>query len=315
MGHLRRSRRAFACASRCVAVVAVAPALALLAAAAPGATGAQEATLGDVLARATEYVDGLHERLTNVVMEERYEQRATMPASAGFGGRDAYERVTLRSDYLLVQPEGSYRHFGFRDVFEVDGSTVRDRAERLRELFLDPSATVGDRIRGILTDSSRYNVGDVERNTNTPTLALLFLHSSFKTRFEFERLPNRDDPELGVDLPDDATGVWVVGYRETWPTTVIQHRRGGNVASRGRYWIEASTGRVLVTELSFDDPNLESLIVVRYAMDETIGHPAPVEMRERYANRQSGSRMTGTATYSEFRRFQVEVEESDVFRN
>ena len=314
MDSVQRAQAAFVRAALWCAIV-VAVLAAASAVAARGAAGAQAETLSNVLARATVYVDDLHERLTNVVMEERYEQRATMPASAGFGGRDDFERVTLRSDYLLVQPEGAYRHFGFRDVFEVDGSTVRGRAERLQELFLDPSATVGDRIRGILTDSARYNVGDIERNTNTPTLALLFLHSSFKTRFEFERLPDREDPELGVDLPDDVAGVWVLGYRETWPTTVIQQRRGGNVPSRGRYWIEASTGRVLVTELSFDDPGLESLIVVRYEMDETIGHPVPVEMRERYANRQSGSRVTGTADYSEFRRFQVVVEESEVFRN
>ncbi|MXZ73078.1 MAG: hypothetical protein F4Z04_16465 [Acidobacteria bacterium] len=310
MGNGRRPHRACVRAALCASVVAVVSPLV-----APGLSGAQAESLGAVLGRATEYVDDLHERLTNVVMEERYEQSATMPASAGFGGRAGFDRVTLRSDYLLVRPEGSYRHFGFRDVFEVDGSTVQDRAERLRGLFLDPSATVRDRIQGILTDSSRYNVGDIERNTNTPTLALLFLHSSFKTRFDFERLSDGEDPELGVDLPDDAGDVWVVAYRETWPTTVIQQRRGGNVPSRGRYFIEAATGRVLVTELSFDDPNLESLIVVRYAMDETIGHPVPVEMRERYANRQSGSRVTGTAEYSEFRRFQVVVEESDVFRN
>ena len=309
----RRRRKASVRAAVCVAAVVT-----LLArpAVAPGAAGSQTDTLGNVLARATEYIDDLHERLTNVVMEERYEQRSTMPSVAAFSrGRDGYERVTLRSDYLLVQPEGAYRHFGFRDVFEVNGSRVRDRAERLRELFLDPSATTQEQVRGILSDSSRYNVGDIERNTNTPTLALLFLHTSFKTRFAFERLGDGEDPELGVDLPDDVPEIWVVGFRETWPTTIIQHRRGGNVPARGRYWIEPASGHVLVTELAFDAPGLESQIVVRYEADAAIGHRVPVEMRERYANRQSGSRLTGTATYSRFRSFQVLVEESEAVRN
>ena len=309
----RRRRKASVRAAVCVAAVVT-----LLArpAVAPGAAGSQTDTLGNVLARATEYIDDLHERLTNVVMEERYEQRSTMPSVAAFSrGRDGYDRVTLRSDYLLVQPEGAYRHFGFRDVFEVNGSRVRDRAERLRELFLDPSATTQEQVRGILSDSSRYNVGDIERNTNTPTLALLFLHTSFKTRFAFERLGDGEDPELGVDLPDDVPEIWVVGFRETWPTTIIQHRRGGNVPARGRYWIEPASGHVLVTELAFDAPGLESQIVVRYEADAAIGHRVPVEMRERYANRQSGSRLTGTATYSRFRSFQVLVEESEAVRN
>ena len=309
----RRRRKASVRAAVCVAAVVT-----LLAppAVAPGAAGSQTDTLGNVLARATEYIDDLHERLTNVVMEERYEQRSTMPSVAAFSrGRDGYDRVTLRSDYLLVQPEGAYRHFGFRDVFEVNGSRVRDRAERLRELFLDPSATTQEQVRGILSDSSRYNVGDIERNTNTPTLALLFLHTSFKTRFAFERLGDGEDPELGVDLPDDVPEIWVVGFRETWPTTIIQHRRGGNVPARGRYWIEPASGHVLVTELAFDAPGLESQIVVRYEADAAIGHRVPVEMRERYANRQSGSRLTGTATYSRFRSFQVLVEEAEAVRN
>lgn len=311
MGSPQRSRPAFA---RSALGVAITLAMLPLQLAVPGAAGLQAETLPEVLARATEYVDDLHERLTDVVMEERYEQRAVIGSPAGFGP-SSNERVTLRSDYLLVEPEGASRHFGFRDVFEVNGSPVRDRTERLRELFLDPSASVRARVRGILDGSARYNVGDIDRNTNTPTLALLFLHSSFKARFAFEHLPDSEDPELGVDLPDDATDLWVVGFREDWPTTMIQRRQGGNVPARGRYWIEPSTGRVLVTELSFDDPDLESLIVVRYLIDETIGHTVPVEMRERYSNRQSGSRVTGTATYSEFRRFQVLVEESEVFRN
>ena len=103
---------------------------------------AQEPSLPRVLARATEYVEELHAQLSGVVMEERYQQRASSP---GFGrfGTDSYERVTLLSDYLLVRPEGSERYFGFRDVFEANGSRVRDRDERLTELFLDGTSDAG----------------------------------------------------------------------------------------------------------------------------------------------------------------------------
>ncbi len=168
---------------------------------------AQEPSLPRVLARATEYVEALHAQLSGVVMEERYRQRASSP---GFGrlGADSYERVTLRSDYLLVRPEGSERYFGFRDVFEANGSRVRDREERLTQLFLGGTLTEDRQVQGILTDSARYNVGDIQRNTNTPTLALLFLRQSYKPRFEFERVRDRS-PSLGVDGPD-GDDVWVV---------------------------------------------------------------------------------------------------------
>ena len=282
-----------------------------LASALPG--GAQEPSLPQVLARATEHVEELHAQLSGVVMEERYQQRASSP---GFGrfGNDFYERVTLRSDYLLVRPEGSERYFGFRDVFEANRSRVRDREERLVQLFLDGATTVDERVRGILTDSARYNVGDIQRNTNTPTLALLFLRQSYKPRFEFERVQDRS-PSLGIDGPDRRTGVWVIAYRETWPTSVIRRRRGGNLPARGRYWIEPATGRVLVTELVLEDDAVDSLVTVRYDEADGLNHLVPLEMRERYNNRRSGSRVEGTATYSRFRRFRVLVEETAPFRD
>ena len=285
-------------------VTAAAVVVALAVVPAPGP--AQEPALPQVLARATGYVDALHAELAGVVMEERYQQWASSP---GFGR----ERVTLRSDYLLVRPEGSQRYFGFRDVFEANGSRVRDREERLVQLFLDGAATVDRQVQGILADSARYNVGDVQRNTNTPTLALLFLRQSHKPRFAFERVRDRS-PSLGIDEPDGA-GVWVIAYRETWPTSVIRRRRGGDVFARGRYWIEPDTGRVLVTELVLEDEAVESIVTVRYGSADDLRHLAPVEMRERYENRRSGSRVEGTATYGRFRRFRVTVEESEPFRD
>ena len=273
---------------------------------APPAAHAQAPSLLDVLARATEYVDDLHDRLVGVVMEERYEQRARYPPGAGFAASAA--RVTLRSDYLLLEPEGSDRPFGFRDVFEANGRPVRDREERLTRLFLNPTASVRRRIQGILAESARHNIGDVERTTNTPTLALLFLGSAHKSRFAFERASDTS-PELGVDEPEGQGDVWAVAYRETWPVTLVRRRGGRNLPARGRYWIESATGRVLVTELVLDHPDVDSRITVRYAADEALDHPVPVEMRERYNNRRTRSRVDGTATYNRFRRFRVQVEE------
>ena len=126
----------------------------------PAAGGTREPLPAGVLARATEYVDRLHRQLAGVVMEERYEQRTR----ASWDGLMTYGRRTLLSDYLLVQPRGSDRHFGFRDVFAVNDRPVRDRQERLTGLFLDRSASVDRRIERIVADSARYNIGDIDRN-------------------------------------------------------------------------------------------------------------------------------------------------------
>ena len=275
---------------------------------------AQEPSLWSVLVRATLYVEELHDRLSGVVMEERYQQRATLPGAFRRTESAAFQRATLRSDYLLVRPEGAERHFGFRDVFEANGARVRDREERLAQLFLDGAASVDRRVQGILADSARYNVGDVQRNMNTPTLPLLFLRRSYKARFDFERVSDRA-PSLEVDEPDPQIDVWVVAYTETAPDTVIRRRSGVSLPARGRFWIAPETGRVLITELVIEDENVDATITVRYEQPAELDHPVPVEMRELYDNHLSRSRVEGTATYSRFRRFRVVVEESEPFRD
>ena len=277
----------------------------------PAAGGAQEPPLATVLTQATDYVDQLHRELAGVVMEERYEQRARVPSV--YDRQMSRSRVTLLSDYLLVQPRGSERHFGFRDVFSVNGRAVRDREERLTELFLDRSASVDRRIDGIVADSARYNIGDIERNINTPTMALLFLSSAYKQRFEFRRGTDTTT-SLRIDEPGRG-GLWVVDYEETGRTTVIRGRDNERLPVRGRYWIEPATGRVFLSELVLDAESLAALITVRYEANETLRHFVPVEMRERFRNLLSGSLVEGTATYTRFRRFQVLVEESAPFRN
>ena len=260
---------------------------------------AEESSLVEVLQRATEYVETLHAQLSGMVAEERYEQEARG------GGRSGRRRLV--SDFLLVQPEGAERYYGFRDVFEADGRQVRDREERLARLFLDPTASAERQIERILTESALYNIGGVQRNFNVPTFALLFLRESHKSRFSFERVDD-DDPPLGLDAPD-GDELWVVSYRETWPTTVIRGADRRNMPAQGRFWVAPATGRVLATELAVDDQALRATITVRFEPHD-IGHAVPVEMRERYDNRRTVTRVDGTATYSRFRRFQIDVSEA-----
>jgi len=281
-------------------------------------TAAQEPSLQDVLARATDYVSQLNNQLSGTVAEEQYEQRATTPVASGFGQfrNDSVTsfRRTLKSDYLLARPDGANQYFGFRDVFEVDGHPVRDRDERLARLFLNPSATADRQIYGILSESARYNIGNIERNFNTPTLALLFLQDAYKPRFAFERVSRRS-PRLGLDVADSTNDVWVIEYKEDWPTTVIRGRDRKNLPAHGRFWIETTTGRVLASELTLKSAEIDVTISVGYDADQKLGHFVPAEMRERYENRGEQSYVEGTATYTDFRRFQVQVEESEPFRD
>ncbi len=86
------------------------------------------------------YVVAYHEQLAQVVADERYLQVAPqLPL-----GNPERTR-SLRSEVILVRPEGSATYKLFRDVVEVNGRRVRDREDRLAELFFSSPATL-DRI-------------------------------------------------------------------------------------------------------------------------------------------------------------------------
>ena len=259
----------------------------------------------NLLRRATTYVEDLHTQLSAMVAEERYDQTMSGDSVAAPGG---FRRRALRSEFLFFRPEGADRYFGFRDVVQVDRREVRDRDERLVNLFLEAAGSATRQAAEIRRESARYNLGGVDRNFNTPTYALLFLRASHTLRFEFERTEESSLP-LGVEELDDDLALVVLQYREVWPTTVLRGRDGRNMPAQGRFWIEPATGHVLATELKVDDEVVSAHIAVRFEHSEEMGHLVPVEMRERYDNRRERFRIEGTATYRRFRRFQVEVSE------
>jgi hypothetical protein len=83
-----------------------------------------------------------------------------------------------------------------------------------------------------------------------------------------------------------------------------------DLPSKGRFWIDPATGRVLMSELSVENRNLRATIDVSYQSEPLLGLLVPIEMRERYEIRRDGSRVDGTATYGRFRQFQVKVDET-----
>ena len=297
------------CASKSDTGVRVAVLVALLSLA-PAVARAQPPSLDVVLGRAAEHVDRFRNQLSGIVSEERYEQEARSPYSnrQGFPGSNT-EHIVLRSDFLLVRPPGATRPVEFRDVFEVDGRLIRDREERLTRLFLNPTASALGQIERITLESARHNIGLIQRTLNTPTFALLFLDPAYRIRFRFDRVDDFEPSlEFGQALPEESTDLWVLEYQEVRPDTLIHGRNNGDLPARGRFWIEPSSGRLWASELILEDEEVDAIVDVRFAFDPNIGHFVPTEMRERYGD-VFGSRVEGTATYSNFRRFQVVVEE------
>ena len=272
---------------------------------------APEPTLNDVLERAARYVTTFHQQLSGIVAEEIYVQSAR---SVGRARSAVQARKALKSDLLLVRPPEADRYIEFRDVFEVNGSAVRDRDERLTQLFLKPTGASVSQIRAIVDESARHNIGDIPRNVNTPMLTLYFLQPDTQSRFRFKRARS-GRPQLGTAaMPGRSaatfrvtTAMWVVEYRETERPTIIKTDRGRDFPATGRFWIDPETGAVIMSELVMENSTVTATINVSYQSEPMLGFLVPVEMRERY--RAGDQRVEGNATYGRFRQFQVKTGE------
>ncbi len=251
-------------------------------------------TLDGVLRLAGEYVADYAGRLSAVVAEERYTQRDT-PGARSIGGTR-----NLVSDFLLVRVPGTQEWIGFRDVFEVNAWKVRDRQERLLNLFVQSPGDAIERARRISDESARYNIGPIHRTINLPTTALLFIAPSSQPRFTFKK--------AGEETVDGVR-YWVVEGKEHQTPTFIRSSLGKYWFLTTRYWIDPASGRIARTDMRVSE-GLRSAVTVDYKPDGRLGLWVPAAMKESYD--QGSVMIRCEATYSNYRAFQVNT--SEVFR-
>ena len=264
-----------------------------------------------VLERAGAYVLELQRQLAGIVAEEDYIQ--DVKVANGFPsttrlGLAAVRHRQLKSDLLLVRPVGADRWMQFRDVFEVDGRPVRDRNERLMKLFVTPSSATANQADQIAIESSRYNIGNLQRTVNLPVLALAILEPRGQPRFVFKRIEKGGQAQVRSAAATAKT-VWVIGYREVERQTMIRTTNFRDMPARGRFWIEPESGEVLATELIAEDLAVRGVITVGYEREPNLNVMVPIQMQERYDLRRGPSPVTGEANYRSFRQFQVKVDE------
>jgi hypothetical protein len=286
--------------------------LIVLVAASARAQQPAEGDLEQLLARATWYAIDFIDKLSQVVAEERYVQDSSvalatvpLPVIGGRGGsplnsspRGTSKHRELRADFLIVK-SSRQMWSPFRDVFEVDRIPVRDREERLAKLFLSKKADSNDEnARAIAEESARYNLGAVQRTINNPVFALTFLQPDVRPRFKFTA--GKPDRKAGDD-------VLVVEYVEEVRPTVIDGGSGRDMPAFGRFWIENSTGRVVKTEVRVEVKDVKASLTTTFRPDDRVGIDVPAEFKEEYDLRDG--RVSGVASYSRFRRFEVKSSE------
>jgi hypothetical protein len=250
---------------------------------------AQQPSQQELLDRATAYVLSFVDKFANVVAEETYRQETTRPRAS---------RV-LRSDLALVRYPGATTWMTFRDVYEVDGKSVRDanQEQRIMRLFTETPRNAMGRAREIAEASTRFNLVDIG-STNSPLLVLAFLQPEYRTHFRFNL--------AGIEKKLGPT-VRTVRFVEFQRPTILKQGANSDLFSRGLMWIEEQTGRVVKTELQLG-PQMEPVrITTTYRFDEDLQLNVPVEMQDWYPD--GDGEIKGFATYGKFRRFQVQTEE------
>ena len=167
-----------------------------------------------------------------------------------------------------MKPAGLDQWFIFRDVFEVDARAVRDRENRFAKLFLESRDTVTaiERAHEIATASAQFNIRPMGTVDN-PMLALGFLQRVYRPRFRFT-LRGRD-AEAGPDVVDPR----VPGDGRP---TLMRGTDNKDVFARGRYWVDAGSGRIVRTEVVFNALGTESSVTTSFEMDERLGTSVPV---------------------------------------
>jgi len=256
----------------------------------------QYPTLDVVLQRAANYVKEYEAQLGSLIAVEDYVQNAAWRSGRNMITRRQQRR--LSSDFLILKVGPEW--IGVRNVNRSDGFSVKRRVEDFKQVFDDSPAAVMKTLQGLAEDSARYNIGDIRRNINLPTVALLVLREDFFPNFRFEKTG-----ETRVE----GTNAWEISYREAAGPTVVRGYDGQNQFSYGTLWIEPETGRILKTEMSFggrgSDLPYRVRMMVQYSPHRKLEMLVPTLMREHYET--DTHTIEGRAEYTNFVRFEVDT--------
>lgn len=255
-----------------------------------GVRGQDADPAATLVARAGRYVREYEQRFSGMVGEEHQTQRLVKAAGTTTKQRD------LISDILFVK--AGDLTLVFRDVSIVDGKPVRNRQERLQQLFLGTPRGAVKQAQAIVAEGARYDIPFPRfRVLSGLMLPLVIVKPGTSERFRFA---STDD---GVTLDE-------VRY----PTLFRYYRMRSaavDMPLHGRLSIDAASGELRSASLVAVNAESEGSVEVRYVNDAKIGLLVPAQMRERYRRpaKPKDDHLEVSSDYSNFRRFEVTIEE------
>jgi hypothetical protein len=298
---------------RTLSAALMAISLGVLTSLAPVGASAKEEQVGSqpgsgfttVLSSAMRYTMNYEQRFAVLAAEELYQQELQRPPNpgsnlsrtnpgGGMQGGGPVSTQTIKSDFLLVQLGGDGEGWmPFRDAFEVKGRKLRERDDRLLKLFTSNHRDRFDKAAQLTTDSTKFNLGNVARTINIPTLAMMFLHPRVNERFEFTD---------GGEETINGRVLRKALYKEVARPTLIKTSRGRDLALTGMMWIDPFSGTVVKTELNAADPVVRCQVIVTFRREEALDLWVPDKMEEYYKAYSGLDDILATATYTNVRR-------------
>ena len=275
------------------------------ASAADGAAASSEPRRrADLQQLAASYVDDYQKQLTAIVADEVYVQeiRAQMPAEEG-----APRSRTIRGEVFFLFAAAEREWMAIRDAREVDGVPLTGTTDVRATLRTLPAGQVADRMKRY---NARYNIGRIIRDINEPTLALLVLDATHRSRFKFKT----DKPRQVGDRR-----LVPLSFKERERPTLIRTTAGKPIYTSGELMVEPESGRIWQSTLNASVDAIKVQLTTEYSLDERLGLLLPTVFREQYEQgslsiaRKSGDPVRPVdhevvvteGRYSNFRRFEV----------
>jgi hypothetical protein len=264
----------------------------------PAKEPAGDAALDDTLRKAAAYVARFQRTFTGVLWHERYQQEDRVWRRFGSSGATTSAiagRRTLEAELFFAWLPQDATWISVRDVISVDGTPRPPRDRRLASLATRSTVSLPE-LRELARENGRFNIGQIVRTFNEPTLALLLLDDRHVARVAFSR-KGRQRVE-GRELVSYA-------FVERGRPTLVQNQ-DRDVPVRGTFEIDEATGEIWKSHLEIVDPfrGLDGHMDVDYQRHVAFDVLVPREMRESYTSA-GVEQVTAVATYSEFRRFQT----------
>jgi len=254
----------------------------------------QKPALKVLLARIAQQVSQFKAEFSLIVGVEHYDQ---LQRTADAGTRTRH----LVSDVFFYRPESTGPAMTVRTVREVDGSPIEASGDRIADALALPGTRRVEQLRALADSGARYNLGDLQRNFNEPTVALTFAASDFQPRFKF-----------ALDGTEDVNGELLqrVKFSEVdRPTIIHDAQSGANIPASGRLWT-SDDGVIKRTELHLDSRR-DTLVDIRvsYGIDPRLGVMVPLSMDEDYRYKDRNTQrlvvISGHGVSSGYRRFET----------